>query len=155
MNGLKLIHFDRFLAKIKAQNQNKIFEELANDASTFVGSEKDDLLAVFQQRLSERTFGMGDGVAVFDVKSKHIKRPLLVIGSFEQEIDFDSLDGRPVDLMAAVLSPYDDTAMHLQRLAGVSRLLRCQDLCAALRDAKNADEMRVLFMPSQDWMVAA
>jgi PTS system nitrogen regulatory IIA component len=149
------IRFDMYMPNIKAQTQARIFEVLAEDLQDLCGAQSSVLMDIFNVRLSQRTFGMGDGVAIFDVKSTAIKRPVMLISTFDQDIDFDALDGRPVDIMAAVISPISDGSAHLQRLAGVSRLLKCDDLQQALRDAEHEDAMRVLFMPSQDWMIAA
>ena len=149
------IRFDVYMPNIKAQTQDRVFEILAEDLQDLCGAPASALMDVFKVRLSQRTFGMGDGVAIFDMKSTVIKRPVMLISTFDQNIDFDALDGRPVDIMAAVISPFDDGPSHLQRLASVSRLLKCDDLQDALRDAGDEDAMRVLFMPSQDWMMAA
>ena len=151
----KELNFELYLPNIKVQTQDKAFELLSKEVQALCGVQAAILLDVFKIRLAQRTFGMGDGIAIFDVKSSVIKKPALVIGTFDQELDFDALDGKPVDIMVAVISPLDDSAAHLQRLASVARLLRCADLCQALRDAQDEDAMRVLFMPSQDWMVAA
>lgn len=155
MNDFKKMHFEFFHAQVKAQTQEKIFDILAEDAAPLCKVETQILRDAFARRLSERTFGMGDGVSIFDVKSEHVKRPVLAMMNFEHDIDFNALDSKPVRIMAAVISPQSDGPLHLQRLASVARLLRCDDLCQALKDARNEDEMRVLFMPSQDWMVAA
>ncbi len=155
MKAQKELHFDLYKANMKLQTQDKVFEALAQDVQSLCGAPSSVLLDIFKVRLAQRTFGMGDGVAIFDVKSTVIKKPVMVMATFDQEIDFDALDGRPVDVMAAVISPLDDVSTHLQCLASVSRLLKCEGLCQALRDAKDEDAMRVLFMPSQDWMVAA
>ena len=148
-------HFDLYKANMKVQTQDRVFEALAEDVQSLCGTQSSVLLDIFKVRLAQRTFGMGDGVAIFDVKSTAVKKPVMVMATFDQEIDFDALDGKPVDIMASVISPLEDASAHLQRLASVSRLLKCEDLCQALRDAQNEDALRVLFMPTQDWMVAA
>lgn len=155
MNGFKTIHFDLFLAKIKAQTKDKVYDFLVHEMAPLAETDAEVLHKVFQKRLKERTFGMGEGIAIFDVKSSHIKKPVIAIANFDHEIDFNALDDRPAHILAAVISPSSDGAMHLQRLAGISRLLRNKELSKALREARNVDEMRVLFMPSQDWMIAA
>lgn len=155
MSIAKELRFDVFLPRLKAQSQQKVFDVLAHETAYHSQTDESTLREVFDRRLSERTFGMGDGIAIFDVKSTKIKRPVMVMGTFEHELDFDSLDGRPVDIMVAVISPYTDGPRHLQKLASISRVMKSRDLCTALREARNIDQMEVLFMPSQDWMIAA
>ncbi len=155
MSISKELHFDRFLIDLQAQSQQKIFDILAEETAIFCDTSIQHVRDVFEKRLGERTFGMGDGLAIFDVKSSIITKPMLVLARFDQELDFNSLDGKDVDLMVAVISPQNDVSSHLQRLAHVSRVLRSADLRSALRDARDIDAMKVLFMPTQDWMIAA
>ncbi len=155
MNISKGLYFDRLLIDLKAQNQRQAFDVLAKESATLTQGNAERIRNAFQSRLEERTFGMGNGLSIFDIKSPAINKPVLIMARFEQELDFNALDGRPVDLMAAVISPQNNVSEHLQKLAYISRVLRSEDLCAALRDAPNEDAMTVLFMPSQDWMIAA
>lgn len=155
MNSQKNIRFDLYIPKMKAQTQGRVFESLATEVESGCGVQAPVLMDIFQMRLAQRTFGMGDGVAIFDVKSSIIKAPVMVLSTLDQDVDFDALDAKPVDIMAAVISPADDVSSHLQKLAGISRMLKNDSLCHALREARDADAMRVLFMPTQDWMVAA
>ena len=128
MGIAKELHFDIFLPGMKEQTQPKVFEALAVQASALCATEPNVLLEVFQTRLSERTFGMGNGVAIFDVRSSEIRRPVLVMSTFERDVDFNALDGKPANIMAAVISPQVFGPSHLQRLASVSRVLRSSDL---------------------------
>ena len=155
MGNAKELHFDILMANVKARTQQGIFKTLADEAASLCGLSSEDLLDIIKLRLNERTFGMGEGVAIFDVKSLQVKRPILALMTFDNDIDFNALDSKPTNIMAAVISPKLDVSNHLQRLASISRVLRSRDLCGALRDASDVDEMRVLFMSTQDWMVAA
>lgn len=155
MISSKSLHIDLFFANLKAQSQNRIFEILAQETSALCMTNVEALEDVFEQRLYERSCCVGDGVAIFDVKSAIIQKPVLVMSTFDQPLDFNAPDLKPVDIMAAVLSPQSHGPFHLQRLASISRMLRSNDLRAALRDAKDADAVQVLFMPTQEWMSAA
>ena len=155
MNIGKEIYLDLFLARIKAQSQQKFFDELILESAFSCGAELSGLRDVVTMAASERTFAVGDGVAIFDLKSTVIQKPLIVMSTLEAPVPFDVLGGKPTDIIATVFSPQALGPLHLQRLAFVSRILKSKDLRMALRDAPNADSMSVLFMPTQDWMVAA
>ena len=155
MNIGKEIYLDLFLARIKAQSQQKFFDELIQESALPCGADLSHLRDVVTMAMGERTFAVGDGVAIFDLKSAAVQKPLIVMSTLESAVPFDVLGGKPTDIIATVLSPQSLGPLHLQRLAFVSRVLRSKDLRDALRDAPNADSMRVLFMPTQDWMVAA
>lgn len=155
MTKSKDVDFDFYFPKVNVQTQIQAFELLAEEIHSACQVPAPALMDVFHVRLAQRSFGMGEGVGIFDVKSSAVKKPVMAMMTFEHDLDFDALDGRTVDVMAALVSPLSDSAAHLQKLAMISRLLRCDDLCEALRSADDVDAMRVLFMPSQDWMVAA
>src|SRR3546814_18860507 len=56
-------------------------------------------------------------------------------------IDFNAVDGLPVDLLFVLLSPLDAGADHLKALAGVSRMLRNEAIADRLRGAKNDEAL--------------
>jgi PTS system nitrogen regulatory IIA component len=57
----------------------------------------------------------------------------------ERPIDFESLDGQPVDLIFLLLAPESAGADHLKALARVARLLREPETVARLRESNDAD----------------
>ena len=149
------IHFDILAVRLKAQDQDDIFRYLAQESAPFCTPDHAVLFDLFQDRLEEINCGMGEGVAVFDLQSPVVCSPVLALITLAQDMAFGAVDNRPVDLMAAVLSPQSDGSLHLQRLARLARLLRTPALCTALRDADNTDAAEVLFMPAQGRIKAA
>jgi PTS system nitrogen regulatory IIA component len=57
----------------------------------------------------------------------------------EKAVDFDAMDGEPVDLMIALFAPPEAGSEHLRALARVSRLLRRPEIREQLRQAQSAD----------------
>jgi len=60
-------------------------------------------------------------------------------------VDFDSLDGRPCDLVFLLLAPADRGADHLKALAKVSRFLRKPEVRERLRAARGQDGLIAVF----------
>lgn len=54
-------------------------------------------------------------------------------------VDFDAVDGKPVDLVFMLIAPEDSGAEHLKALARVARVFRREDIRRALRAAPDAD----------------
>ena len=64
-------------------------------------------------------------------------------------IDFEALDGEPVDLVFLLLAPDDAGADHLKALARVARLLRDPEIARKLRESGDAEAIySVLALPS-------
>jgi PTS system nitrogen regulatory IIA component len=59
-------------------------------------------------------------------------------------MEFDSVDGRPVDLVAFLLAPEDAAGAHLRALARVSRKLRREENRARLRSAPDTESVFII-----------
>ena len=67
----------------------------------------------------------------------------------DRPVDFEALDGQPVDLVFLLLAPEGAGADHLKALARVARLLRDPEVARKLRDARDAEALyAVLSLPS-------
>ncbi len=64
-------------------------------------------------------------------------------------IDFQAVDGLPVDLLFVLLSPLDAGADHLKALAGVSRMLRNDSIAERLRGAKNDEALYAMLVDAE------
>ena len=66
----------------------------------------------------------------------------------ERPIDFEAMDGQPVDLVFLLLAPEGAGADHLKALARIARLLRDQDVAKKLRASREAQAIySVLALP--------
>jgi PTS system nitrogen regulatory IIA component len=75
----------------------------------------------------------------------------MIFGLFarlERPIDFEAMDGQPVDLVFLLLAPEGAGADHLKALARIARLLRDQDIAKKLRASRDAQAIySVLALP--------
>ena len=101
-----------------------------------------------QDRLAARerlgSTGFGHGVAIPHAKLEGLDRPVGAFLRLAKPVAFAAVDGLPVDLAFALLSPADAGAEHLKVLARVSRALRDQGFLAKLRGAGSADALYAL-----------
>ncbi|MGY3122416.1 mannitol/fructose-specific phosphotransferase system IIA component (Ntr-type) [Bradyrhizobium sp. S3.14.4] len=66
----------------------------------------------------------------------------------DRPIDFEAMDGQPVDLVFLLLAPEGAGADHLKALARIARLLRDQDIAKKLRASRDAQAIySVLALP--------
>src|SRR5262249_56134494 len=68
--------------------------------------------------------GLGQGVAIPHGKFAGLKRITGVCARLAEPIDFDAVDGAPVDIVFLLLAPEGAGADHLKALARISPLLR-------------------------------
>ncbi|HLL90188.1 MAG TPA: PTS sugar transporter subunit IIA, partial [Tepidisphaeraceae bacterium] len=92
-------------------------------------------------RESTRTTGIGNGLAIPHGKCPGTSQLAMAIGRPEKPIDFQSIDGKPVQLIWLLTSPPDKTGPHIHALARISRLMTIDKFRHALLSAKTPDEM--------------
>lgn len=101
----------------------------------------DHLLA----RETERSTGIGHGLALPHAVIRGLDSTIVAVGRAPSGLDFDALDSLPVDLLFLVLSPPAATSLHLRVLARLARIIDSQATLARLRAAKDGSELfRVL-----------
>lgn len=87
---------------------------------------------------------IGDGVAVPHARLADIDECRAAFLRVEHPVDFEAADGKPVDLVLALLVPEHDVNAQLQRLAEIAERFADPDFRAALRKARDAGHLRQL-----------
>jgi PTS system nitrogen regulatory IIA component len=87
---------------------------------------------------------MGSGVAIPHARLQAVIKPSGILARLKQPIDFDAIDGQPVDLVFLLLLPAKKESEQLGALAAIARKMRFNEDLASLRKAKNAAEMHAL-----------
>jgi PTS system nitrogen regulatory IIA component len=125
----------RVTATTKRQALTVIAEVAARNLQLDVGKTLDALLA----REAVGSTGVGRGVAIPHARLPGVQAVAAVLVRLDKPIDFDAMDGEPVDLMVALFAPPEAGSEHLRALARVSRLLRRPEIREQLRQAQSAD----------------
>src|SRR5262245_56052223 len=86
--------------------------------------------------------GIGRGLAVPHAKHHAVQRPLGMLAVCRPPLEFDALDGEPVEIIALFLSPPDRPGQHLGEASRGSealvRRLADENFCGRLRRAGSA-----------------
>jgi fructose-specific phosphotransferase system IIA component len=99
------------------------------------------LLASVLEREATRTTGIGNGLAIPHGKCSGVDHLVVAIGKPEKPIEFESIDGRPVNLIVLLASPPDQTGPHIQALARISRLMTVEAFRSAMRTATTPQQI--------------
>ena len=98
------------------------------------------VLEAVLDREATRTTGIGSGLAIPHGKCTGTDHLVMAIGRPATPIDFQAIDGRPVNLIWLLSSPPDKTGPHIHALARISRLMTIDKFRHALLGAKDAKE---------------
>lgn len=91
-------------------------------------------------REEESTTGVGEGIAIPHGKCDAVTRPGLAAMIIRDGVDYDSLDGEPVNVLFLIAAPNTKDNVHLDVLSKLSVLLMDEGFTAALKAAKTTDE---------------
>ncbi|MBO6107905.1 MAG: PTS sugar transporter subunit IIA [Eubacterium sp.] len=91
-------------------------------------------------REEESTTGIGEGIAIPHCKSDSVKAPGLAAMTLPDGVDYDALDGAPVNLIFLIAAPNTEDNVHLDVLSKLSTLLMDESFTDSLKSAKSVDE---------------
>ncbi len=92
--------------------------------------------------------GLGKGVALPHGRLQGLKQPIAAVVTLTEGVDFDAIDGIPVDLMFALLVPEESTDEHLQILARLAQMFISTEFCKNLRNCNSSEQCYRLII---DW----
>ncbi len=127
-------------ATSKEESVSELVAALANAGKIEAGN-ADNLVAALMAREQLGSTGIGQGLAVPHAKHETVTDLVAAFGRSKPGIEFDSLDGEPVQLVFLLLSNKEASGLHLEALAYITKLLRDDVFCKFLKDAKDTDEI--------------
>ena len=136
---------------LKVNGKKQAIQELSARAAKLSGQNERLIFETLMQREKLGSTGVGNGIAIPHGKLPKIERLFGLFARLDRGIDFEALDGQPVDLIFLLLAPETAGADHLKALARVARLLRDPDVVARLRESRDAEALyAVLAMQSSE-----
>lgn len=128
-----LIDRQSVFANVKAPNKKQLLQELSQAMAARVAIDHRLIFETLLTREKLGSTGIGQGIAIPHGKLPSISRVYGLFARLPQAVDFESVDGQPVDLVFVLLAPEHAGADHLKALAKISRLLRDPAVVAKLR----------------------
>jgi len=93
------------------------------------------------EREETMSTGIGKGIAIPHAVSGEARDPAVLMIRLADSIDFEALDRLPVDIILALVVPENQTHLHLQILAGISRLCKRAEFLDFVRKTHNAKDL--------------
>lgn len=142
---------------------DKVYEE--NIILNLQVSTRDEVIRLLSERLLENGFirnvdqfiddvnereqqmstGVGNGLAIPHGKSESVIESTVVFAKTQNEIEWDSLDNKPVNIVFLLaVSKQDENDEHLQLLADISGKLMDDDYVEDIRNATSIERIKAL-----------
>ena len=129
---------DAVIASLRVNGKKQALQELSDRAAVVSGLPAREIFDSILQRERLGPTGVGDGIAIPHGKLAKCRRIFGVFARLERPIDFEALDGLPVDLIFLLIAPESAGADHLKALATIARKLRNANFAAQLRATRDA-----------------
>ena len=138
---------DRIALHLKSDTKESALKELTellykSGALTDKAAFLNDVLT----RESISTTGIGNGIAIPHGKSANVLETTVAIGRCEKELEWESVDDKPVNFIVLLaVNENDRTGVHVKLLSQMARKLASEETCRRLVDAKTAEEITSIF----------
>ena len=126
---------------VAVSDKQKLLERLAREAGRPVGVPPEHVLTELRKREELGSTGMGGGVAIPHARFHQLDRAFAILVRLKKPIDFDSVDGKPVDTVCLLVLPDAPNSDQLGALACIARKLRNPTVIAAVRRARSGEEI--------------
>jgi nitrogen PTS system EIIA component len=123
------------LIDVRASDKMRLLQELTRRAATILDLPAERISTEILKREELGSTGTGGGVAIPHARIEGLKRSFGILARLNKSIDFEAIDGRPVDLVFLLLLPANPVGEQLKALASVARKFRD---AACLRDLRAA-----------------
>ncbi len=140
-----LLALDSVVLDLEASSKKRIFEHIGALFETHQGIAHHIVFDSLFAREKLGSTGLGRGIAIPHGRIKGIKDAQGVFMRLATPIPFDSPDGKPVQLLFALLVPEQATERHLQILSDLAERFSDNDFRDALMNAKTPTEIITLF----------
>jgi PTS system nitrogen regulatory IIA component len=144
----EILSADAVIPGLRVNGKKQALQELSERAAAISKLPAREIFDAILQRERLGPTGVGDGVAIPHGKLTKCERICGVFAKLERPIDFEALDGLPVDLIFLLIAPESAGADHLKALAAIARVLRKPGVAAQLRGARDASAMYSLLTMS-------
>ncbi|MBX7106097.1 MAG: PTS sugar transporter subunit IIA [Gemmataceae bacterium] len=146
---------DAIVPRLTATTKDGIVREIVNSlqaAGYFQASEAENIVRAILKREQLGSTGIGRGIAIPHTKHPGVDRLVGTVALAPAGVNFDSIDGEPVQVFVLLVSPQDRPGDHLRALENVVRSMREDSFVKSLREAQTTDEIwKLLDEPPGGW----
>ena len=139
------------VADLQAKDKTRALAELTDSLISCEPSlDRENVIAVLQERENLGSTGIGDGVAIPHGKLAGIPELKLVFGRSHSGVDFESMDGQPAYLFFLLIAPEESIGVHLKTLARISKLLKDSTVRKKLMEAHDQQEIYQVILDEEE-----
>ena len=141
----------RSLVNVPGGSKKRVLEQIAN----LVARDLTDLDAqdIFENLIAREKLGstgFGNGIAIPHCRLPGCQAPISAVLHLDAAVDFDAIDGAPVDLLFVLLVPEAATDEHLELLRQIASMLDRKEVRDKLRSASSNEALYQVVLDEQN-----
>lgn len=115
-----------------------ISEKLAGESGKLNAEE---IFSSLMSREQLGSTGLGGGIAIPHCRVPLCSEIMGMLITLQEPVDFDAIDGEPVDIVFVLIVPEQKNDEHIETLAGLARLFSDEDFCFTLRQTQDSEDL--------------
>ena len=146
MKIFELLTAKYVLTEFKSENKNNVINELID---LLIDDERvldiEDVRQCVFDREQKMSTGVGKGFAIPHGKTNSVTDIVAAFGKSEIPIDYNSLDGEPVQIIFLLIGKENLIAKHIKLLSRISRLMNNDEFRKKLIEAESKESILKIF----------
>ena len=141
----------RALVSAPGGSKKRVLEQIASlVASELPELDEQDIFESLIAREKLGSTGFGNGIAIPHCRLPGCFAPLSAVLHLDAAVDFDAIDGAPVDLLFVLLVPEAATDEHLELLRQIASMLDRGEVRERLRQAQSSEALYQVVVDAQN-----
>ena len=141
----------RSLVNVPGGSKKRVLEQIASlVARDLTGVDEQDIFESLIAREKLGSTGFGNGIAIPHCRLPGCTSPICAVLRLDTPVDFDAIDGVPVDLLFVLLVPEEATDAHLELLRQIASMLNRSEVRERLRQAQSSEQLYQMVVEAQN-----
>ncbi|EHJ52931.1 fructose-specific PTS transporter subunit EIIC [Streptococcus macacae] len=146
-----LLNKDVMLLDLQATTKEAVINEMITSLVDHgIVTDFDTFKKGIMNREAQTSTGLGGGIAMPHSKNDAVKEATVLFAKSNKGVDYEALDGEPVDLFFMIAAPDGANDTHLAALAELSQYLLKDGFADKLRQVKSPDDVINLFNETEE-----
>ena len=133
---------ERCHSHLEGVSKKRVLSIVSQFIADEIGSaEPDQIFNALMAREKLGSTGLGNGIAIPHCRAALCKGIVGMLVTLSEPIDFDAIDGKPVDLLFVLIVPEEQNDEHVKALANIAELFSDEDFCFTLRHTNDSEDL--------------
>ncbi|NKB34136.1 MAG: PTS IIA-like nitrogen regulatory protein PtsN [Pseudomonadales bacterium] len=133
---------DRCFCQLDGVSKKRVLTQVSELlGKQFATLDESEVFNAIMAREQLGSTGLGGGIAIPHCRVPHCKGIIGALVTLKAPIDFDAIDGKPVDLLFVLIVPEEKTDEHVKTLAGLAELFNDPDFCYTIRQTQDSEDL--------------